>query len=529
MVNTKTKTKSKGISRIKSRVKSKSHLTRASKSKSSLQTKTIKQTDTQLKSPISKSFSAEHIDDEIISIRFTSGRFLSKTKTAYHIKREPLVKDKVLEFLDDHANLLLKKKVLRGSILDKELFNHSELNCICENIFKKHLEDDCKCNNMKTYSSQGKSGASIHSIQCITDISPDISTDKEMEKQILKVVPLSNYYIKLRQETKKYIFLELDGFTIQTLINTYVYRELPMNTVNILHSGVCTSSKYIKYYAYNLMAEANLGSGRVFVNDLLEGKYDKEFNIENSDDRYKAIINFLLQCVLIIGHLQSSSLEFFHGDYKPDNVFVKKVPHEEIEHYKFNVFGHNIKVKNIGFAVLIADFDRSSISLFGDRYKKKYRIISPIVFKPLLSSYVNDIITNYGDVDPHNLKDDIYIKKLFISNIIPHSKDPTITILRSAGIKLYRDFDLYTFMIKLLDTDNIKNFIIEKKIDKTILAFMSDNFKRELLNKYKKKIGFNESVYIVIEIFNKLNEPIRPIFTDNYLKTLDLLNYRLFR
>jgi hypothetical protein len=84
-------------------------------------------------------------------------------------------------------------------------------------------------------------------------------------------------------------------------------------------------------------------------------------------------------------------------------------------------------------------------------------------------------------------------------------------------------------MIKLLDTDNIKNFIIEKKIDKTILAFMSDNFKHELLNKYKKKIGFNESVYIVVEIFNKLNEPIRPIFTDNYLKTLDLLNYRLFR
>ena len=538
MVKTKTSssTKNKSTARIKSISKSrtkthtksrtKSLFTKVSKIHSRTPTKIKTQTQTQSIPKISNAFSsAKQSNDDIISIRFTSGRFLSKTKTAYHLKREPLVKDKVLEFLDDHSNLLLNNKVLQDSILDKEIFNHSTLNCVCENIFKKHLEEDCKCNNMKTYSSQGKSGASIHSIQCITDK----SVDSEKEKQILKVVPLSNYYIKLRQETKKYIFLELDGFTIQTLINTYVYRELPMNTVNIVHSGVCNKSTFGKYYGYNLMAEADLGSGRIFVNDLLGGKYDKDFNIKNSDDRYKAIVNFLLQCILIIGHLQSSSLEFFHGDYKPDNVFVKKVPYEETKNYKFNVFGHNVKVKNMGFAVLIADFDRSSISLSGDRYKKKYRIISPILFKPFLTSYVNDIITNYGDVDPDNMKDDIYIKKLFVSNIIPHSKDPTITILRSAGVKLYRDFDLYTFMIKLLDTDKIRNFITDKKIDQTILAFMSNNFKRELLTKSARTISLNESAYIVVEILNKLKEPIRPIFTDNYLKTLELLNYRLFR
>jgi hypothetical protein len=538
MVKTKTSsyTKNKSTTRIKSIPKSrtkthtKSLFTKVSKIHSrtptKIKTQTQTQTQTQSIPKISNAFSsAKQSNDDIISIRFTSGRFLSKTKTAYHLKREPLVKDKVLEFLDDHSNLLLNNKVLQDSILDKEIFNHSTLNCVCENIFKKHLEEDCKCNNMKTYSSQGKSGASIHSIQCITDK----SVDSEKEKQILKVVPLSNYYIKLRQETKKYIFLELDGFTIQTLINTYVYRELPMNTVNIVHSGVCNKSTFGKYYGYNLMAEADLGSGCIFIKDLIAGKYDKEFNIENSDDKYKAVVNFVLQCILIIGHLQSSSLEFFHGDYKPENVFVKRVPYKETEEYKFNVFGHNVKVKNMGFAVLIADFDRSSISLSGDRYKKKYRIISPILFKPFLTSYVNDIITNYGDVDPDNMKDDIYIKKLFISNIIPHSRDPTITILRSAGVKLYRDFDLYTFSVRLLNLTKVREFIFEHKIDKTILSFLSTNFIKELLPKVSKSISFNEGAYIAVDILNKLKEPIRPIFTDNYLKTLELLNYRLFR
>ena len=522
MVLTKTKTRtgthSISTKSIGTKTKSKSLHTRIStKTYSKLRTKNY-----------NDDANANHNDNanEKISIRFTNGKFLSRTKTAYHLKREPLVKDKVVQFIDDNATLIMRGKDLSGNILDKEIFNHSPMDCICENIFKQHIQEECNCNNMKTYSAQGKSGASIHSIQCKTEISGD------SEKQVLKVVPLSKYYINLRQQTKKYIFLELDGFTIQTLINTYVYRELPLNTVNIVHSGVCSKSSITKDYGYNLMEEADLGSGCIFIKDLVAGKYDREFNIENSDDRYKAVVNFILQSILIIGHLQSSQLEFFHGDYKPENVFVKRVPTEgsnAIKEYKFNVFGTSIKVKNIGFAVLIADFDRSSISLQGERYNKKYRIISPILFKPFFTLYVNDIITKYGDIDPMKTKEEIRINKYFISNLIPHSKDPTITILRSAGVKLFRDIDLYTFMVRLLNITSVRKFIFDTKIDKTIGAFMSDAFIKELKPKIAKNIGFNETAYTIVDIMNKLNEPMKPIFTDNYLKTLQLLNYRLFR
>ena len=40
-----------------------------------------------------------------------------------------------------------------------------------------------------------------------------------------------------------------------------------------------------------------------------------------------------IQVIFIIGHLQSTKLEFFHGDYKPENVFVKT---SEIVERQFN-------------------------------------------------------------------------------------------------------------------------------------------------------------------------------------------------
>ena len=471
--------------------------------------------------------------------------FLTKTKTITKSKDKftQSKKDKIIEFLDDNLYNLKNKKIIEKKKLDTYLFNDDKLNCICHNLYKLHLEEECKCNTMKTYSSQGKSGASIHSIMCKIEnptskskMSKTKMSNNEQqynyEKQILKVVPLDNYYIKLRMETKKYMFVELDGFTIQTLINTYVYKELPFNTVNIVNSGVCYKSKSkIKYQGYNLMEEADLGSGRDFLTNIINGKNDLDFNITNDKKRYITFINGLLQIILIIGHLQSSSLEFFHGDYKPENVFVKKCSLTKTKYFNYTVFGKSIKVKNLGFAVLIADFDRSSMTL-NSYYKntdKKYRLISPILFKPLLTNYVNTIIKEYGDIDPDNYKEDIKIKKLFISNLIPRKMDPTITVLRSAGVKLYRDFDLYTFFIRLIETEDMRNYIVNHKINDTLMNFMSSSFRIELFNMAPKNISLNESAYIVVELLQKIKEPLPLIFNNDYINSLKNLNYKLFK
>ena len=469
--------------------------------------------------------------------------FYSKVHTLRRMKRLlPKSEDKLIEFLDDNKREILKGIAFNNTNLDKYVFNNEKLNCICENIYKQHLENECKCNQMKTYSSQGKSGASIHSILCKVPLitnkkNKKDKTDINNEQQVLKVAPLSNYYLKLRKETEKYIFIEFDGFTIQTLINTYVYKELPNNTVNIYYSGVCSKKDYknVKLnenkHGYNLMEEADLGSGRDFLNNIINGKYNSKLNITNEDKRYLMVCNCLLQIVLIIGHLQSSSLEFFHGDYKPENVFVKSCSITKTKTFKFNVFGKSIKVKNMGFAVLIADFDRSSMSLNSNtkNTNKKYRIISPILFKPLLTNYVNNIIDKYGDIDPDVFEGDIKLNKLFISNLIPSKMDPTITVLRSAGVKLFRDIDLYTFFIRLIETELLRSYIIKHKINTNIMSFMSENFRDVLFKLPVKNISLNESAYIVVKILNYLKEPLPVIFKHNYLDMLKNLNYKLFK
>jgi hypothetical protein len=522
-------------------IKSSKNTTSSKKSKSNTKSNTTfknKNKTSHSRNSKTKSFKKTFIinDNNVIMISKPSvpkKLFYSQEKTAYHLSRTSFYKntDKIIEFIDDYYNELNKGKTIDAKIIEQKIFNHEPENCICQNINgdtnKPILNDNCKCSNIKRYSSQGKSGASINSIEC------------NGVKDILKVVPLSNYYIKKRDETKKYIFLEMDGFTIQTIINTYIYRELPQNTVSINNSGVCTKDKKKflgkNYLGYNLMDEADMGSGEDFINKLLRGDLDEEFQITQDaigkDTRYKMFVNFLLQAICIIGHLQSSSLEFFHGDYKPDNVFVKRLEHSKTDFYHFNISGIQIKIRNMGFAVLIADFDKSSITLksFSDKINKKYRIISPIRFKLFLATSINKTIKKYGNSDPDKVKG-VQLNKFGISKIIPKSKNPTITILRSAGVRYFRDIDLYTFFMLLINNQTMLEYVLEHKLDETIMSFMSEKF-RDYFIRFKEQnmnIGMSKSVYLTLDIFSKIQEPMPRVFTTKYIKSLDILNLHLF-
>ena len=489
--------------------------------------------------------------------------FLTKVHTLRRMKRVlPIGEDRIAKYIDDNRIDLIRTKIIKGSILDKYFFNHNKENCICENIYKLFSKEDikkCKCSSMKTYNTQKKSILYIKSLKCSN------------VQSILKVLPLDTYYMKMRMETKNYMFIELDNFTIQTVINNYVNKVLPSNSINIMNSGVCNRKEHTyknrtisttipppnkkikkdKHYfeegqingdinsdingdihGYNLISEAELGSGSQFLLKLLSGYFDKEFEITNEDKRYMLVVNFLLQSTLIIGHLQSSSLELFHGNYKPDNVFIKKCKINETHHYNFNILGKKIQVKNMGFVVLIANFNKSSITIkseINNLSNNKYRFIPTLSFNPILGNYVNDLIQNYGDIDPDIYEGDIKINKVFISKLMPIDKDPTIHILRSAGIKLYRDFDLYTFIVKLLDNIIVREYILKKKLDTTILSFMSTKFKNYIFNRLPKTNSLNETSYIIVDILDKINEPLPRIFNNDYYTILKNLNYKLFK
>jgi hypothetical protein len=306
------------------------------------------------------------------------------------------------------------------------------------------------------------------------------------------------------------------------------------------------------------MAVADLGTGEEFILKLLNTKVNRYItdNIHITDEkyRYKLITNFLLQTILIIGHLQSSGIEFFHGDYKPDNVFVmKKDMITKSSYHTFKVFNTEIRVKNMGFSVLIADFDSSSITIKNNTNyiskpnskskskskPKNYRIIPPVKYSLLLSNYVSSIIKNYGDLNPDSniynpstkstkRKDNnISSQGFFINNIIPRQMNLTMSILRAAGVNLYRDIDLYTFFIKLLDNKIIRDYILSNKLDTTLLKFMSDSFRKTYFEKPANKITISESAYITIKILNEIKEPMYKIFNKKYINELQKLNLSL--
>jgi hypothetical protein len=132
---------------------------------------------------------------------------------------------------------------------------------------------------------QVRSGASIYSLSCSNN------------KNILKIVPLNENYMKMINKTNKYIFIETNRMTLATLINTYINNELPNNSINLINSGICIKQDYkdhskidtknIKHtktinkkpvtgnkYGYNLISYADLGNGTVFIKKLINGDYD---------------------------------------------------------------------------------------------------------------------------------------------------------------------------------------------------------------------------------------------------------------
>ena len=476
-----------------------------------------------------------------------STRTTKTTKKTSHIKKTKKNQNtSLIEFIKQNIESFKKGIIFKNEILDNVIFNKSLSKCICENIFKEHLDNTCSCDNMKTYSSQGKSGAEIHSIKC------------NKNNNILKVNKISNYYMKMRDITKTYMFCEFDRTTLQTVINTYVYNELPYNSVELINSGICrkrekrsikhdvihnSNDKFIgDYYSYNLMSEADLGDGEKFLTKLIDNKYNDIFSIPNSlkrsitveEYKYKLVMSFFVQTICIIGHLQSSYLDFFHGDFKPDNVFVKVCDPKKIKDFNFTIYGKQINVKNMGFAVLIADFDLASITINRNINKldnKKIRLVPPIEFKPLIGKYVNSMIKEYADIEPKKFEDYAYLKvsilkKIFISKITPRIVDPILNILRASGLTLYKDLDLYIFFVKLFNISKVRNYILSNNIhiETPILNFMSEKFKTMMLktlSKPDKFISMNETTYIIIDTYDKIKEPMNTIFTNNYINKLN--------
>jgi hypothetical protein len=467
-------------------------------------------------------------------------RFFTISKTAYRLKRPPVVDDPILEFFDDYSYNIMARKMITSKIIGQNLFKHNDNDCICENILNKKISQKCNCYDINFIKNDNKTGSRINSIICQKSVNTNEDNlkidhlegdnqEEEEKEYILTADKLNNYYIQKNYESSNMIFIETDSFTLNSIINYYLNKELPLNTINIKRSGVC------KYIGYNLLDYADLGSGINFINDILDHKYDEEFEIHSKDKRYQLVINYLLQIIFTIGHLQTSKLEFFHGNCSSKNFLVKRLSKNTYPSFTFVVSNRLINIENLGFAVQITNFSKSSITLYSSKYHKPIRVVPAIRYKSLLNNYVKEIIDKDAKLNskikqnPEVTNRAASFDKIFLSKLLPSNKDPMIDIIRSSGGLIYRDCDLYTFFIGLVNSEKILKYVEDNSLFTTILSFMSDDFINEFSNHItkNKQQSINESLSIAIKIFNKIKEPMNKIFTNNYFKSLELLNLYL--
>lgn len=488
-------------------------------------------------------------------------RFFSVSKLVYNKKRLPLVPDPIIEFLEDYSYDLMRGKPLSGKNISQILYNQESNSCICENLKKYHskLEAGCKCYDMVDYENdsdsgkQGNSSASNKSIICLTSVAnatnkqlathslmqplPDnqsklktkkkekMKPDTEEDEYILKLIPNTENYIIKRKETHKNIYLEMNEFILEMIIHRYLQNSLPLNVARLLQSGVCNSS------GYHLLEYAVIGNARTFITNLMRGTYDNEFEINDEDKRYQVFINCLLQVIFTLGHLQTSELAFFHGDCKPENFLVTRLDTSKYPVFIYIINARKIEIRNLGFVIQIANFSGSSISLHSSSISRKYlRCVSELKYKRILGSYVDKIIDTF---DNHHssalLIGDIKVGNLLSNFLLPKSIDAFITVIRSAGVAAFRTIDLYVFLLTLMNTEEMLEYCMKHKLYMTVMGFMSNAFLDEVFILKPKSRTTNEAVYEIHNIFKKIKEPMRPIFTDNYFATLELLNLYLIK
>ena len=465
-------------------------------------------------------------------------RFHTKTKIAKRVQREPLIKDKFQELLDDNIKYLVQHGKITGKLLtrkgfDSVIFHTVEKNCICDNILDRPLDESCRCDNVirtqKKRTITKKKINNIEGIECRDTV--NYFDGSQINK--LAITKLPSRYIHFKSQVRNYYSIELDTPTFNTLVNNYIKMEIPHNALDIRDNGICSKKGFPGGdYMYNLIDDRVMISGKMFLDGVINYFFDRDsdiripesdsidtrdtkekrlftrylidsLGINSEDQRYLIITNFLLQCVLVLGHLQTGSLEFHHGDYCLDNILVSRLDMNAVKYFEYVINGRNIKLKNMGFKVIPIKLELSRISI---------------------------VSLNPNTTPTHDYDHTTGIYR--IKYRIKCSKSNKETIKNPRTFSIEGTLDMYSLMASLLCDSDIRDYIMRKRLEQSIMAFipgiildrmMGVNMGiKKIMNVSMKGIAEYEKAHPVFNNFGN-------IFTLRYLETLTNLNYRLFK
>jgi hypothetical protein len=296
------------------------------------------------------------------------------------------------------------------------------------------------------------------------------------------------------------------------------------------------------------MERADLGSGDLFLKSVLHNKIGKSIVpgldvVGNPNHKFKVLINLILQVTLAIEHLHQSNIELFHADFKMENIFVKSCNVDDVKYFRFKINGKRVKVLNLGFAAVIADYDLASISLkktgnYTDVVKDKrdFRVVPPLKANAVLGLWKGGIVDKYANMDVGNEVDKrgraiLEFVKPTLLGLVPNSVNPIARLYSAVGAHYFKELDLYIFYMKLMMIPEMRKLVVDNELNMTLLAFLPAVVFNAILE-IKIEPGVNYGVAwacgTIIDLFAANKEYMRPIFTDRYLTGLKAYNYKIF-
>ena len=398
----------------------------------------------------------------------------------------------------DIKGTITNNTIVNSYILNKFIYKQNSSYCICQiindmNKGKGNASVDknfgntkkpsiCKCKDLRINNTQGRSLANIYKITCNNFVN------------IIKLFNIGRPYIRYYMETEKYIFLECDYFSLQSIVHEQINLHSLNDSIKLLSYGLCKNHNHNdngkEFISYQLMELADEDTLDIFLTKLLTGMGMHDSNPKESLHARDLFINIVLQVFLTYGHLQTV-LEFVHADSKMKNIVVSKCNVNKTKYHTYNIYGKKIKLSNLGYLVSIIDFGRSIISLKSSMQKKQYRLISPVYFTQHSTHLKRELVEKYADANIDLLDSKI------LKDILNYTINPCLV-----GINISNILDIYILIISLLSIDLIREYIVKNKLYYILPKLISADFLQKIIDKlsFTKIHGYADSFALFKEV-----------------------------
>jgi hypothetical protein len=239
---------------------------------------------------------------------------------------------------------------------------------------------------------------------------------------------------------------------------------------------------------------ANRGTLKDFMIKILTENYKDtsktvaRINIHNNE----IIKNILFQVIYTLYCINQKYPNFRHNDLHLDNILVDDIPYEDETYFKYSILGRNFYVPNMGFRILLWDYDFANFNHSDKLNLKLYN--SEFSDDTFFSQY-------FGILNTDNLVYDLYffINSMFSdlnkNSILRNNKDKWDCIAKLNRYKLFVDdtlvetniFGIHELTIEIGEEKDKKNIVQNFRLSHMFQKDKRLNFK----NKFSPDIKFN--------------------------------------